>query len=195
MHRSASLHQRGADASSQHLTIERTREGRGGIVPHRPVRADVVGDAGAQQRFGQAEVGAHAFLPTKDARLPATASRPAPHSRRFAGIEYQQRRQSAQRRQMRAREFAIGQHQPAFARPLRVEERVPGVMDDIVSTRLELGADARLRRGLADDLGETRATGLAQDDGDALTLQVRAGQIAGGVRDDEHVEFALLPTP
>ena len=138
---------------AQQLAIEHGGErGRGSILD-RPVRTDVVREPARSSVSARLRFVAHARV-----ALRARAVRgAAPQARGFAGIEDDQRRQSAERGQMRAGELAVGEHEAALTGPLRIEERVARVVNDVVPAGFEFRGDPRECRRFADDLGEAHA--------------------------------------
>lgn len=175
----------GDGVASDEAVVEGLSKGECGLVADGPVGADEVGDAAAEQGFGEGDFGGHAGFDG----LGTGGGAAAAESPGFAGIEEHQVGETAKTGQVRAgKNVPVRADQSALGWVDGIEEGVAGDMDNIELAGVEVsenGAAAGLRsvssgeahRGLT---GEKLLKSVPFDFG--------SGEIASGVDDEQDVE-------
>ena len=125
----------------------------------------------------------------------SAARPPASHAPRFASIEEDQARKVAEPCQIGpAQNLFAGAKNAASSRLRRIEERVPGVVNDVVEARAQIGRQAFLARiGAVPEL-DPRRRRSRQQLLDARAFALGSVQIQRRIDDQQDRERAVLAT-
>lgn len=139
----------------ERVTVEKTLvkhvcKGQRRRVADRPIGAEIVCDAAAQERFGEAYAAANAVI-GRQLRVDPRLGGAAPNSAGLACIEKSEAGQARKIQQVGARQnFSPCADDAALGRIDGIKEGVPGVMEDVELTRRETPGNFVLARFVAD---------------------------------------------